>query len=424
VAPPWRRAAKPKRRLQKRRARSTSPAPASRQVAVTDEDRARKRRRTLSKLGGESEHDTSGHAVLGPRQDSDGDALPAAYLLERIKGLLPRLSKVAAQRVRPPTQQSYILALEDLCHFIGRCGKKNDALELPAWNAQTWDPVLVDYLESRYDLGRAKEACTRTVYALLWGDPSVGSHVRSSLPRTHALLQGWQKLEPSQSRPPLPRVVALAIATQMVKNGKGMHGLCVYTMVATYMRPNEACSLKNFQLVRGDDSAPLGSHLRDFTFVLHPEELLNPSKTGIVDCNITLDLKEHQTLSQCWDWVADFYSHAPMANTFSFTYKTLLECFKNTCIELGVDVLQPTPHALRHGGASWDFAAKNRDLDGIQKRGLWQSAQSVARYSKSGRIGIQLSKLGSRVRRKCQELEKECDSTFRDDFAKHYVADD
>ena len=138
-----------KRQPRKRRAPSTSPAPARQRVAVTDEDRARKRRATLSSAAASRSPAPPGTRSWPPRQDSDGENLPAAYFLERTQGLLP--------------WQSYILTLGDLCRFLGRCGTRENSLELPAWNAQTWDPVLVDYLESRYDLGRAKEACTRTV---------------------------------------------------------------------------------------------------------------------------------------------------------------------------------------------------------------------------------------------------------------------
>jgi hypothetical protein len=201
-----------------------------------------------------------------------------------------------------------------------------------------------------------------------------------------------------------------------------MEGLAVLTMFHTYMRPSEMVDLRCFQLVRGD---PKGEgHLQDFTFVLHAHELGTPSKTGLRDCCIPLDLEEHRWIAALWDLYARFTVHAGSARVFSFSYKHLLTVFKETAAELGVQSLEPTLHCLRHGGASWDFATKVRDLDGIQKRGMWKSPSSVARYAKPGRIGMQLSKIGGRARKRCVELEKESKFAFADFFRMHYAVDD
>ncbi len=343
-------------------------------------------------------------------------------LLPRIRELLPRLGRLAAQRVRPATQQNYLYSLEELCQHLGGCARVEGRYRLPAWRAATWDPVLVDFLETMYDLGRSKEHCSRVPHALRWAEPGLGPSVRSCLPRTHALLAGWDKLEPGSSRPPLPRVVAVAIATKLCQDGFGMEGLAVLTMFHTYMRPSEMVDLRCFQLVRGD---PKGEgHLQDFTFVLHAHELGTPSKTGLRDCCIPLDLEEHRWIAALWDLYARFTVHAGGARVFSFSYKHLLTVFKETAAELGVQSLEPTLHCLRHGGASWDFATKVRDLDGIQKRGMWKSPSSVARYAKPGRIGMQLSKIGGRARKRCVELEKESKFAFADFFRMHYAVDD
>ena len=55
--------------------------------------------------------------------------------------------------------------------------------------------------------------------------------------------------------------------------------------------------------------------------------------------------------------------------------------------------LHATPHCLRHGGPSTDFALKFRSLEEIQRRGRWRAHASVRRYEKAGRLNKQLAVL-------------------------------
>ena len=59
----------------------------------------------------------------------------------------------------------------------------------------------------------------------------------------------------------------------------------------------------------------------------------------------------------------------------------------------GVARLAPTPHGLRHGGASHDHAVRARHILAIQRRGRWRSFDSVRRYEKHGRLALQLRQL-------------------------------
>ena len=90
----------------------------------TDEQRARMRRKTAGKLGGESGKGGTKRAVLAPRLGSGGGRHGGPnLLLPRIRELLPRLGKLAAQRVRPATQQNYLYSLEELCQHLGGCAR-------------------------------------------------------------------------------------------------------------------------------------------------------------------------------------------------------------------------------------------------------------------------------------------------------------
>ena len=51
-----------------------------------------------------------------------------------------------------------------------------------------------------------------------------------------------------------------------------------------------------------------------------------------------------------------------------------------------LEPLSPTPHMLRHGGPSADVFLGARTLLQVQKRGRWNSMQSVKRYEKSAKL--------------------------------------
>jgi integrase len=199
-------------------------------------------------------------------------------------------------------------------------------------------------------------------------------------------------------------------------------GLAVITMFIAYLRPSECLSLRNFQLVRRD---PRRKDRRNFfTFVLAPEEIGEPTKTNLVDVNVPIDLPEHEWIADIWDRVAERGALRPTEHVFKFQYRHLLEQFRTTMDIIGCDELGATPHCLRHGGASEDYASRARSLNQIQKRGQWKSAASVQRYSKPGRIGLQLQKLENEALQLVECLSHNAERFFRGYFDKLYDEDD
>ena len=98
----------------------------------------------------------------------------------------------------------------------------------------------------------------------------------------------------------------------------------------------------------------------------------------------------------------------------------MLGQFYKTMDGIGCDELEASPHCLRHGGASEDYAERSRSLDQIQKRGQWRSAASVQRYSKPGRIGLQLQKLDPVALELIECLSHNAERIFKEYFSKHY----
>ena len=56
------------------------------------------------------------------------------------------------------------------------------------------------------------------------------------------------------------------------------------------------------------------------------------------------------------------------------------------------------PYQLRHSGASWDVARSYRNIHEVQRRGLWKTNTSVARYEKHGRMIAEYEKLDAPLR--------------------------
>ena len=115
----------------------------------------------------------------------------------RPPAILPHLTRLAADRVRPTTQRMYLAALQRLCAWLFvRC--------LPLWTAELWDDTLVEFLEHLYDINAGYSVGARLPPALLWGVPQLAGTMRSAFPSAMKTLKGWERREPIMSRPPLP----------------------------------------------------------------------------------------------------------------------------------------------------------------------------------------------------------------------------
>lgn len=78
---------------------------------------------------------------------------------------------------------------------------------------------------------------------------------------------------------------------------------------------------------------------------------------------------------------------------FPLTLNEFEKLFNSAPHRLELQHLRVTPHCMRHGGPSEDYAQGLRTLADIQKRGRWMSTCSVRRYEKSARLLSQLGKI-------------------------------
>ncbi|CAK0892485.1 unnamed protein product, partial [Prorocentrum cordatum] len=204
----------------------------------------------------------------------------------RRRQLCPRQTRLAAAKVRPRTQELYLGMILGLVRWL------NMAF-LPDWPRHTWGETLAEYAESIYDRGGSKASTQRLAPALLWAEPALHrAGIREVFPLTHQTLRGWNVLEPSKSRPPVPSLVVRAVACWLWRAGKPLSGLAVLIMFETYMRPSEVLALRARQVV-----LPLpkeGGASIFLTFVARASEYEIPTKTNEHDLSVPLDLPIQQ----------------------------------------------------------------------------------------------------------------------------------
>ena len=297
------------------------------------------------------------------------------------------VSHLAIARVRKATQLDYL-------EVLGRLLRCRSLRTIPKhWGAATWDAEACQAVEECYDAGESKQLAQRLLAAVLWCNPSVPRPARVGLPRAVAAVAGWQKLEPSASRPPWPRILAVSTALCLARQGKVLLAGWILLCLETYMRPSEALSLTPMQLVRPIPAA--AGKLGYWTIVPRIAELEVPTKTGEFDTSLVMDLERHSILVPMLEYLK---SHtAEGMQVFPFEHGTVASEIIMVLKQLHLSHLGLTAYCLRHGGASEDRAQNTRPLLEVMKRGGWKSLNSLRRYEKHGRLQLVLEKLPRRL---------------------------
>jgi integrase len=333
---------------------------------------------------------------------------PGGPLYEQALELQPKLSRLQAGRIKPSTQVLYLEAVRSLLTYLL-------LRTVPSWDPETWGDIMVDFVESRYEKGQHFSVASRALAALMWIQPSLRLQGKARLPAARSALEGWRKAHPGTSRPPIPRVIAMAVAVQLLDNGEPWMALLIMVLFESYMRVSEGLALQGFQVLP-PVSLEADSAAQHVTVLVHAEELQETSKTREFDHSIAFDLERQHEIAQVLAALAQIRGdHQPL---WHFDYGALRRAFGNALNQIGASSLGGTLHGLRHGGASHDFATKNRDLMEIQSRGAWKSPTSLRRYEKHGRISRQLLSLPQAIRQEAELKSKTLQQGFAASFAK------
>ena len=208
---------------------------------------------------------------------------------ERMQRLRPSTTRSQCNLLKPAIHSKFVLALEKfLVHWLLE--------QLPDWSAATWDAALQDHVELLFEGDKDRSAAACLTSAVLWLAPEFGQPRTDALPWTIASLQGWARLEPGFSRPPLPYAVMMSIVSWLAMHRHWQAGLLTWMLFETYLRVNEALTMHSQDIVRAAPSVTRESSVVKVTACSSSQLLA--TKTGEqVYVSLPLDLARQRPLA-------------------------------------------------------------------------------------------------------------------------------
>lgn len=237
------------------------------------------------------------------------------------------------------------------------------------------DNALTYYLNYLFEEGHDLGDGTKTLAAILDSHPGCGQRTR--LPRSRRALQGWNRLDPQKTRPPLPWGLVALIALELAKEGHIIECLTVLLSFVAYLRPGEALSIRKQDLILPNRSS------NHYAINLHPSNREEESKMGLSDECILLD-------SRVVPWLGPALRSLRQRKGFALlqtSLPTLRKLWQNTLQKIGLSNQFAVLYQLRHAGPSHDRLTRARSSLEVKLRGRWTSDASVRRYERHAWVG-------------------------------------
>ena len=292
------------------------------------------------------------------------------------------LEKVA---VSQPVALDYQRRVKELKQYA-----KKQRLSLKG--ATNFDQACCKFVNHMFNQGFDLQDGSKTLAAIMDAFPAFSP--KHMLSRTRRALQGWGKLEPQQTRPPVPWLLIQAISMELLKKNKKASAAAILLMFTAYLRPGEALDVQRRDLV---PPLPGSKH---YSLHLHPAERAQQSKVGLSDESILLD-------SPVLPWIGDiFYKIATdPIYLLDITYDQLVGDWKRALKNLGLAENHAVLYQLRHAGPSHDRYMKLRSLPEVKQRGRWAADSSVRRYEAHARISQEFHALPKQTQRLCWHVD-------------------
>ncbi|CAK0878107.1 unnamed protein product, partial [Prorocentrum cordatum] len=255
-----------------------------------------------------------------------------------------------------------------------------DAGGLRLTSAKLVDCALVHYLNQMWIVGADIGEATGTYAAWVKLRPSFSKRGPDKLVRTMKALQGFNRLDPGRTRPPLPLALAALIAVELVGMNLVSMALAVMLLFSAYLRPIELLSLQVTDVLAPTKGSPC------YAIHLRRAERGQPSKVGLYDETLLLDSSAPPFLG----YLLDAHRGAAAGPAlFDFENRSFNESFKTAARTAGLAALKPDLYQLRHGGPSHDILNRLRSKAEVKDRGRWRGDRSVRRYEAHGRLQLQ-----------------------------------
>ena len=330
--------------------------------------------------------------------------------------IVPGLTLVETIVVSAPVRQQYTRLVCCLMSFvfgwtadptpkIPPLDLKQSLGALDSLPADDVDGEVVEWTDAALRSGVAGHNGQKLMAALAWVRPKFRKGGEVSLPRSRVGSLALFRRSPGATRQPLPEPVVYAMASRMVallgSGEKGRNvGLCVIVAHHLYLRPGELARIQWEWIV----PAALGSRERgrQCSIVLHPSEEQVPSKVGLFDETLLVDLEPAVLELQ------RFRARHHNGPFLPLTSRQFNKFWRQAALDLQLDksIGVPHPYALRHSGPSADRLHQRRPLSEVKSRGRWRADSSVRRYQKGGRSLERLSVLTAAMQQYVHQCER------------------
>ena len=249
--------------------------------------------------------------------------------------------------------------------------------QLPYNSVKETELMLLEYLDMFFLDGATIEEAQKAIAAWQWYQPHVGPRANEPLPRVSRALQGWRKLAPPVTRPPMPAIFMALLVQTLVQMHKVREALALTLMFFAYLRPGEALRMKQRDLVR----PALANQC--WAINLHPSMFQEVSKTQLSDEAIALNSQEIMALGPL---LSRLCTGKPDDMLFGIDYRTMKQVFEEALSRSPLQRVRYVLYQARHGGPSHDRRNGARSIPEIRQRGRWTADSSLRRYEAHARL--------------------------------------
>jgi len=256
------------------------------------------------------------------------------------------------------------------------------------------DAAANDFAEDLFFSGNGVEKAEVLLAAILWKFPGLRRGTSKPLPRLRRNIHGWKKVHPPKTRKPIPRLGVALIVDALIRAGHLRLGIGVWASLEFYLRPGELFGIRMCDI--HPPNPVLGAGGRKLTLHLHPEEMGVPSKTGVFDSSLALDLDRDAPLAAVLTTLAQ--TRPRDEYLVPLDYQPASRYFAAAVRTSGLSLLAPVLYSMRHSGPSQDIHDGLRDLRAVKARGRWAADSSVRRYEKGAILNRETMRLPAATR--------------------------
>jgi len=250
------------------------------------------------------------------------------------------------------------------------------------------DKAFVSFLNHMFLEGESVGEASKTMAAVLDCHPECGR--KTALLRSKRCLQGWHRLDPQQTRPPLPLPLVALIIQVMLERKQLFEAASVMLMFVAYLRPWELQGIGRVDLVMPNRLC------RHHGINLHPSSRDEVSKMGLRDESILLDSRAMPYLGKCLQHTLGMHQHEML---LPVDPKVLRLAWEGALMKVGLNRSHAVLHQLRHSGPSYDKLVNARTMLEIKMRGRWAADSSVKRYENHAWVGQEFQSLPKKIQR-------------------------